>query len=77
MTNHNDTVRTFEVEGMTCAHCEASVREEVEELAGVDSAHADHTTGLLVVRGTKIDDGAIRAAVQAAGYDIDKDATRR
>jgi copper chaperone CopZ len=61
--------RTFTVEGMTCGHCELSVREEVEELDGVESAQVDGTTGLLTVRGD-VDDAAVRAAVADAGYRV-------
>ncbi len=61
------TEKTFTVEGMTCGHCALTVREEVEELAGVDSAEVDRTTGRLTVRGD-VDDTAIRAAVADAGY---------
>ncbi|MGH9278104.1 MAG: heavy-metal-associated domain-containing protein [Acidimicrobiales bacterium] len=64
------TEKTYAVNGMTCGHCEMSVREEVEELAGVESAHADHVTGRLVVRGKGIDDDAVRAAVEEAGYRV-------
>lgn len=62
--------KTYSVTGMTCGHCELSVREEVEELVGVESAQADHTTGHLVVRGPAIDDAAVRAAVTEAGYEM-------
>lgn len=62
--------KTYTVEGMTCGHCELSVREEVEELAGVDSVEADHNTGRLTVRGERIDDTAVREAVQVAGYKV-------
>ncbi|MTD47546.1 transporter [Conexibacter sp. W3-3-2] len=61
--------RTYTVTGMTCGHCELSVQEEVEELAGVTTAHADRTTGTLTVTGTDLDDAAIRAAVAQAGYE--------
>ena len=61
--------RTYVVEGMTCGHCELSVREEVEELAGVESAQADRETGRLVVRG-EVEDSAVREAVEAAGYRV-------
>jgi copper chaperone CopZ len=63
------TEKTYVIEGMTCGHCEVSVREEVEELAGVQSAQADRTTGRLTVRGD-VEDAAVRAAVQAAGYEV-------
>ena len=61
---------TFSVQGMSCGHCERSVEEEVGELAGVESAQADHRSGVLTVRGEQLDPTAIRAAVQAAGYEV-------
>lgn len=61
--------KSYVVEGMTCGHCELSVREEVEELAGVESAQADRSNGRLVVRG-EVDDAAVRGAVEAAGYKV-------
>ncbi len=61
--------KTYAVEGMTCGHCELSVREEVEELACVESAQADRTTGRLIVQGD-IDEAAVREAVEAAGYKL-------
>ncbi len=61
--------KSYAVEGMTCGHCELSVREEVEELAGVESTQADRTTGRLIVRGD-VDDAAVREAVAAAGYRV-------
>jgi len=61
--------KTYVVEGMTCGHCELSVREEVQELAGVESAQTDRTTGRLTVRG-EVDDAAVREAVETAGYKV-------
>ncbi len=61
--------RTYVVEGMTCGHCELSVREEVEGLPGVESAQADRNTARLVVRGD-VDPSAVREAVEAAGYEV-------
>ncbi len=63
------TEKTYFVQGMTCGHCELSVREEVEELAGVESAQADRATGRLTVVGD-VDDSAVREAVKAAGYEV-------
>jgi copper chaperone CopZ len=63
------TDKTYVVEGMTCGHCELSVREEIEELAGVESAQADRATGRLTVQGD-IEDAAVREAVEAAGYKL-------
>ena len=61
--------RTYTVQGMTCAHCVLSVREEVAEVDGVTEVDADLASGRLTVVGEDIDDSAIRAAVAEAGYE--------
>ena len=58
---------TYRVTGMSCAHCEAAVREEVEALADVTAATPSAQTGTLVVEGRASRD-AIAAAVDEAGY---------
>ncbi|KTR86268.1 heavy-metal-associated domain-containing protein [Leucobacter chromiiresistens] len=59
----------YRVTGMTCEHCEMSVREEVGEVAGVTGVQVSAQTGRLVVSGDReIDDAAIVAAVEEAGY---------
>ena len=59
----------YAVTGMTCGHCEMSVREEVEQVAGVSTIDVSATTGRLVVSGEQpIDDAAVLAAVEEAGY---------
>jgi copper chaperone len=60
--------RIYTVEGMTCDHCRASVREEVGEVAGVDGVEVDLDSGRLEVRGADVDDAAVDAAVEEAGY---------
>ena len=63
--------RTFTVTGMTCGHCVASVTEEVEEVAGVESVEVALETGTLTVTSSQpVDDAAVRAAVEEAGYQV-------
>lgn len=69
MTFDDQTQTTYNVAGMTCGHCEFSVREEVEALPGVSSARIDRATGILVVRG-QADEDAVAAAVAEAGYEV-------
>ncbi|HEY0279117.1 MAG TPA: cation transporter [Solirubrobacterales bacterium] len=57
------------VAGMSCGHCEAAVGEEVGRVAGVGSVEIDLASKLVRVRGESIDDAAVRAAIDAAGYD--------
>lgn len=59
----------YQVTGMTCGHCEMSVREEVGEVAGVEDVEVSAQTGRLVVSGSgEIDDAQVLAAVEEAGY---------
>lgn len=60
---------TYEVTGMTCGHCESSIREEVGKVAGIETLSVSAKTGTLVVTSrTGSDEAAIIAAVGEAGY---------
>ena len=59
---------TYRVEGMSCGHCEAAVREEVEKVGGVSSARVDLGSKEVVVLGD-FEDAAVRAAIAEAGYE--------
>ena len=61
---------TYTVNGMTCGHCVLSVREEVGEVDGVTAVDVDLPSGRMVVSGREIDDAAVRAAVEEAGYEV-------
>nr|WP_120492719.1 cation transporter [Corynebacterium lactis] len=62
--------QTFTVTGMTCGHCEASVREEVEELPGLKDIQVDRSRNFLSVSSDgEIDTDAVVAAVKEAGYE--------
>ena len=60
---------TYTVSGMSCGHCKAAVEEEVGRVAGVESVTADLDTKLVVVRGDGLEDDALRAAIDEAGYE--------
>lgn len=63
--------QTFTVSGMTCGHCVASVTEEVSELAGVENVDIDLATGSVTITSTTpLEDDAVRAAVEEAGYTL-------
>ncbi|MFC5932003.1 heavy-metal-associated domain-containing protein [Cryobacterium melibiosiphilum] len=63
------TMREYQVTGMTCGHCETSIREEVSQIAGIQSVDVSAKTGMLVVTGQDaLDDRAVLAAVEEAGY---------
>ncbi len=59
----------YQVTGMSCGHCEVAIRGEVSQVPGVDSIEVSARTGRLVVTSAgPIDDDAILAAVDEAGY---------
>ncbi|WP_061942631.1 heavy-metal-associated domain-containing protein [Brevibacterium ravenspurgense] len=59
----------YQVTGMTCGHCEMSIREEVSEIAGVEDIQVSAQTGKLVVTAAGVlDDARVLAAVAEAGY---------
>src|SRR6476661_356429 len=59
----------YQVTGMTCGHCEMSVREEVSTVPGVQDIEVSAQTGKLVVTSASpVDDDAVLAAVDEAGY---------
>jgi copper chaperone len=63
---------TYTVTGMTCGHCVASVREEVGEVPGVSGVDVDLLAGRVVVTAERpVDDAAVRAAVEEAGYQLE------
>lgn len=59
----------YQVTGMTCGHCEMSVREEVELIAGVEKIEVSAASGKLIVTSTEtLADALVFAAVEEAGY---------
>ena len=60
---------TWQVTGMTCGHCAASVTEELLEVEGVESVDVELGSGeVTVVSAGPVDANAVAAAVDEAGY---------
>jgi copper chaperone len=63
------TTTEYQVTGMTCGHCELSVREEVGQIAGVEEIQVSAQTGKLVVTAAHpVEDADVLSAVDEAGY---------
>ncbi|MBP2582280.1 MULTISPECIES: heavy-metal-associated domain-containing protein [Streptomyces] len=66
-----DLTTVYQVKGMTCGHCEGAVSSEISELPGVSSVTAVASTGqVTVVSAAPLDEEAVRAAVDEAGYEL-------
>lgn len=63
--------KTFSVAGMHCGHCEAAVKGELEGISGVETVEIELATKIVTVRGHGIDDTALVAAIDEAGYDAE------
>ncbi|WP_416974282.1 heavy-metal-associated domain-containing protein [Streptomyces sp. 4F14] len=72
MTAPTDTVTAvYQVSGMSCGHCEGSVSGEISQLDGVSSVKAVASTGeVTVVSAAALDEEAVRAAVDEAGFEL-------
>ena len=61
---------SYSVPDISCGHCRAAITSEVEKLPGVASVHVDLESKRVSVIGEELDDAAVRAAIDEAGYDI-------
>jgi copper chaperone CopZ len=61
---------TLAVEGMSCGHCVANVKKSLEELDGVEEADPDLPSGMVRVRGARLDAAVLADAVERAGYRV-------
>ena len=61
---------TYSVPGVSCAHCQAAITEEVAVLPGVEAVEVDLETKTVSVSGDPLDNEAIIAAIDEAGYEV-------
>lgn len=63
--------KTVKIEGMMCAHCEATVRAALESLDGVERADVSHDRGdAVITESSPVDDAIIKKAVEEKGYKV-------
>lgn len=67
----DQTVRTYQVSGMTCGHCASSVSAELEALDGVSDVDVDlvagGTSAVTVTSRLPLEDAQVAAALDEAG----------
>ena len=59
----------YSVPGVSCGHCRVAITNEVQQVPGVASVGVDLDAGRVTVVGEGLDDAAIRAAIDEAGYE--------
>jgi copper chaperone CopZ len=61
---------TYSVPGVSCAHCQAAITEEVSALPGVEAVDVNLEAKIVSVTGDPLDGEAIIAAIDEAGYEV-------
>ena len=65
--------KTIEIKGMSCAHCENRVKENLEAITGVESAEPSAEKENAVIKlSQEVDEFKLKAAVEEAGYEFVK-----
>ncbi|MFY9497179.1 MAG: cation transporter [Halanaerobiales bacterium] len=65
--------KILEIDGMTCAHCAARVKKELEKIEGVESVEVNVEEKKAVVSlNTAISEVKLKAAVEEVGYEVIK-----
>ena len=66
-----EMTKTISIEGMMCAHCEATVKKALEALDGVSSAEVSHEKGTAVVAlSADVENGLLKKAVEDRDYKV-------
>lgn len=64
------TIHIYDVTGMSCGHCEAAILAHVTQVPSVTGVEVSAQSGRLTVTADgRLDDSAVLAAVDEAGYD--------
>jgi copper chaperone len=63
------TTLSYTVPEMSCGHCVNAITSEVTALPGVNDVSIDLETKIVLVRGSELNDAAIREAIIEAGFE--------
>jgi copper chaperone len=61
---------TYSVPGVSCEHCRHAIEEQVSQVSGVQAVTVDLEAKTVTVAGEPLDDAAVVAAIDEAGYDV-------
>ena len=59
----------YTVQDMSCGHCERAVSGGLMSIPGVEAVDVDLAGKRVTVHGEDLDDAALRAAIEEAGYE--------
>ena len=64
------TVISYSVPDVSCGHCRTAIEREVSTVAGVATVEVDLKSKTVTISGEPLDDAAIVAAIDEAGYEV-------
>ena len=64
------TTLSYSVPGVSCAHCQRAIEDEVLQVQGVESVEVDLGAKTVTVSGDPLDEVAVVAAIDEAGYEV-------
>jgi len=68
--NQTDEQFVYSIPGVSCGHCRAAITAEVAMVTGVAAVDVDLDARRVTITGSELDDAAVRAAIDEAGYDV-------
>ncbi|MCT4612007.1 MAG: SO_0444 family Cu/Zn efflux transporter [Clostridia bacterium] len=66
--DHIESDVSIEVEGMTCNHCANNVKSSLEKLKGVNSVNVNLASGMVHIKGVKLDTELLAKSINNLGY---------
>ena len=69
-TTHSAATQLFDVQGMTCGHCERAVTQAVQSADPGATVRIDRSTGRVEVGNTTTPRAALAAAIAEEGYTV-------
>jgi copper chaperone len=63
-------VTTYQVSGLSCAHCAGAITGAVSRLDAVQAVAVNLEASTVTVTGEPVDDDLVRAAIDEAGYAV-------
>jgi copper chaperone len=61
---------SYSVPDISCGHCGTAITREVSAVAGVEAVEVELKTKTVTVTGDPLDEAAILAAIDEAGYEV-------
>lgn len=61
---------TYSVPDISCGHCRAAITDEVSRVEGVQEVEVDLDAKTVTVTGEPLDEPALVAAIDEAGYEV-------